>query len=135
MLAGIVLLRGVRAVFGLGRGREGLGVGDADLMMMAGAFLGWQPVVIAFFVSVFPAMLVGVTQIVLRGDQELAFGPSLSLGIVLTMLGWQWIGPHLAPVFFDAWYMGILVGAGAMFLLLASFLLRLVRGGDEPPKE
>ena len=134
-LAGMIVLRAVRFLFGLGRGIEGLGVGDADLMMMAGAFLGWQPVIIAFFVSVFPAMLVGVTQIVLRGDQELAFGPSLSLGIVLTMLGWQWIGPHLAPVFFDAWYMGILVGAGAMFLLLASFLLRLVRGGDEPPKE
>jgi leader peptidase (prepilin peptidase)/N-methyltransferase len=133
VVVGIVLLRGVRWVFGLGRGREGLGVGDADLMMMAGAFLGWQPVVIAFFVSVFPAILVGVTQIVLRGDQELAFGPSLSLGIVLTMLGWQWIGPHVAPVFFDATYMAILVGAGTVFLFLASVLLRLVRGGGEEP--
>jgi len=89
VLAGMLLLRAVRFVFGLGRGKEGLGVGDADLMMMAGAFLGWQPVVIAFFVSVFPAMLVGVTQMVVRGDQELAFGPSLSLGIVMTMLGWD----------------------------------------------
>ena len=137
VVAGIALLRGVRFVFGLGRGREGLGVGDADLMMMAGAFLGWQAVVIAFFVSVFPAMLVGVTQIVFRGDQELAFGPSLSLGILLTMLGWQWIGPHVALVFFDATWMGILVGAGVVFLFVASLLIRLVRGtgGDEPAKK
>ena len=48
-VTGMVLLRGVRFLFGLGRGLEGMGVGDADLMMMAGAFVGWQPVVAAFF--------------------------------------------------------------------------------------
>jgi leader peptidase (prepilin peptidase)/N-methyltransferase len=104
--------------------------------MMAGAFLGWQPVIIAFFVSVFPAMLIGVAQVIFRGDQELAFGPSLSLGILITMLGWQWIGPHVSVVFFDLTWLVILIVAGAMFLLLASFLIRLVRGtgGDEPAK-
>ena len=66
---------------------EGLGVGDADLMMMAGAFLGWQPVVIAFFVGVFPALLFGLTQLMFRGDQALPFGPSLALGVVITLLG------------------------------------------------
>jgi leader peptidase (prepilin peptidase)/N-methyltransferase len=137
ILAGTFLLRIVRFVFGLGRGKEGLGVGDADLMMMAGAFLGWQAVVIAFFVSVFPALLIGLTQVLFRGEQELAFGPSLSLGIVLTMLGWQWITPTLAPVFFDPTLLMILGPAGAVFLLVASFVIRLVRGpgGDEPPKQ
>ncbi len=136
-LVGTLLLRAVRFVFGLGRGKEGLGVGDADLMMMAGAFLGWQPVVIAFFVSVFPALLVGLTQMVFRGTQELAFGPSLSMGVVLTMLGWQWMAPQMATIFFDQTLLLILVPAGAVFLLVASFLIRLVRGSepDEPPKE
>jgi leader peptidase (prepilin peptidase)/N-methyltransferase len=136
-LAGALLLRAVRWLFGLGRGKEGLGVGDADLMMMAGAFLGWQPVVIAFFVSVFPAILIGVTQMAVRGSQELAFGPSLSLGVVLTMLGWRWIAPQAALVFFDGTLLLVLVVAGAGFLLAASFLIRLVRGpggGDEPAK-
>jgi leader peptidase (prepilin peptidase)/N-methyltransferase len=135
-LAGTLLLRAVRFVFGLGRGKEGLGVGDADLMMMAGAFLGWQAVVIAFFVSVFPALLVGLTQMVFRGSQELAFGPSLSLGIVLTTLLWKWMAPQLTGVFFDSTLLLILVPAGAVFLLAASFLIRLVRGSgdDEPPK-
>jgi leader peptidase (prepilin peptidase) / N-methyltransferase len=135
VLAGTLLLRAVRFVFGLGRGKEGLGVGDADLMMMAGAFLGWQAVVIAFFVSVFPALLVGLTQILFRGSQELAFGPSLSMGIVLTMLGWEWMAPQLSGVFFDSTLMMILIPAGAVFLLVASFLIRLVRGpgdGEEP---
>ena len=50
-LVGTFLLRGVRFVFSSGIGKEALGMGDADLMMMAGGFLGWQPVVIAFFVA------------------------------------------------------------------------------------
>jgi leader peptidase (prepilin peptidase)/N-methyltransferase len=136
VLAGTAMLRAVRFVFGLGRGKEGLGVGDADLMMMAGAFLGWQAVVVAFFVSVFPALFVGLTQLLFRGSQELAFGPSLSMGIVLTMLGWEWVAPQLAGVFFDTTLMLILVPAGAVFLFVASLLIRLVRGSgeDEPPK-
>jgi leader peptidase (prepilin peptidase)/N-methyltransferase len=134
-LAGTLLLRAVRFVFGLGRGKEGLGVGDADLMMMAGAFLGWQAVVIAFFLSVFPALFIGLVQMVFRGGQELAFGPSLSMGIVLTLLAWEWMAPLLAPVFFDKTLLMILVPAGAVFLFVASLLIRLVRGsGDEPPK-
>src|SRR5262249_61764756 len=86
VLAGMLLLRGVRFLFGLGRGVEGLGVGDADLMMMAGAFLGWQPVLIAFFVSVFPALFFGVVQLVRKGDQALPFGPSLAPAGLITPL-------------------------------------------------
>jgi hypothetical protein len=93
--------------------------------------------VVAFFISVFPAMLVGVAQMVFRGSQELAFGPSLSLGVVLTMLGWHWIAPHVQGLFFDLTLLLIFVPTGAVFLLAASFLIRLVRGpggGDEPAK-
>ena len=88
VLAGIIILRGVRFLFGVGRGMEGLGLGDADLMMMAGAFIGWQPVLIAFFVSVFPALVLGVGWIMVRGNQELPFGPSLALGTLMTLFGW-----------------------------------------------
>jgi leader peptidase (prepilin peptidase)/N-methyltransferase len=56
-LAGTVMLRVVRFVFTAGLGVEALGLGDADLMMMAGAFLGWQPLVVAFFISVGPGLL------------------------------------------------------------------------------
>jgi leader peptidase (prepilin peptidase)/N-methyltransferase len=129
-LAGSVLLRSVRFVFGIGRGKEGLGVGDADLMMMGGSFLGWQPIVIAFFVSVFPALLIGVVQLVVRGRQELAFGPSLALGVLLTLLTWRWIGPEVQLLFFDGWLLGLLAVVGVFFLFLASLLIRLFRGGE-----
>jgi leader peptidase (prepilin peptidase)/N-methyltransferase len=135
VLAGIVILRAVRFLFGLGRGKEGLGVGDADLMMMAGSFLGWQPVLVAFFVAVLPALVFGLGQLVLRGEQRLPFGPSLAIGVVLTMLGWRKLGPPFAQLFFDATWLIPLGIAGALFLLVASFMLRLVRGRGEPPQE
>ena len=108
----MLVLRGVRFVFGLGRGMEGLGIGDADLMMMAGSFLGWQPVLLAFFVGVFPALLFGLVQLWSRGDQALPFGPSLALGVLITLLGWQSIGPRFAPVLFEGAILAFLAAAG-----------------------
>ncbi len=131
-LAGMVVLRAVRFLFGLGRGKEGLGIGDADVMMMAGAFLGWQPTLIAFFVGVFAALFFGVVQLIRRGDQALAFGPALGVGAVVTLLTWPTLGrlPTVYMLFSEAWVLGGLAVVGAVFLLLASFLLRLVRGPE-----
>jgi leader peptidase (prepilin peptidase)/N-methyltransferase len=127
VLAGTMMLRAIRFVFGLGRGREGLGIGDADLMMMAGAFLGWQAVVVAFFVSVFPALLVGMVQLIFRGGQEIPFGPSLALGTVITFLCWRSISPHVGFVFFTGPFIGALAVACLLLLLVASFTIRVVR--------
>ncbi len=133
-LAGMIVLRAVRFLFGLGRGKEGLGIGDADVMMMAGAFIGWQPILIAFFVGVFAALFFGVIQLIRRGDQALAFGPALAVGALVTLLAWPVIGrlPTVTMLFSDAWFLGILAAAGAVFLLLASFFLRIVRGVEPP---
>ncbi len=98
MLAGTLMLRGVRFLFGIGMGSEymedapgqeegqpswfggrlvswvgrvggkALGLGDADLMMMAGAFLGWQPILVAFFLAVLPGVVMGLSQAALRGN-------------------------------------------------------------------
>lgn len=133
VLAGMMVLRGVRFLFGVGRGQEGLGLGDADLMMMAGAFIGWQPILIAFFVSVFPALLLGIGYMISRGEQQLPFGPSLALGVLLTLFGWRWIGPHFQMLFFDKTLLIIMTVAGAIMLLAISFLLRLTRGEIKEP--
>ncbi len=124
-LAGTMMLRGVRSLFSLGRGIEGLGVGDADLMMMAGAFLGWQLVVLAFFISVFPALIFAAVQILRGGGQALPFGPSLALGVIITMLCWPRIGPHFAGLLFDPVFMGIMGVAGAVIMVAMAFFFRL----------
>ncbi|HTU90309.1 MAG TPA: prepilin peptidase [Gemmataceae bacterium] len=129
-LAGMMVMRLVRFTYGMSRGIEGLGVGDADLMMMAGAFVGWQPVVLSCFVAAFPGLLFGVIQLLRRGNQPLPFGPALALGVIMTLWLWPFLGDYdaLRLVFFDPAFLGGIVGGGSIFLLLAGLLLRFVLG-------
>ena len=126
--AGMLVLRAVRWLFGLGRGMEGLGIGDADLMMMAGSFLGWQAVLVAFFVSVVPGLVFGILHLVRRGNQALPFGPSLALGVMITLLGWRVLGEVARPLFFEPLVLGFIGVVGPILLLAISFVLRLVGG-------
>lgn len=125
-VAGMAVLRIIRFLFQLGRGIEGLGVGDADLMMMAGAFVGWQPILVAFFVGVFIGLFFAIGQLILRGSKALPFGPSLSLGVIVTVLLWSRIGPEVGMAFFDPMFAGMLAVAGAVALVIVSFMLRLL---------
>lgn len=95
---GTGLMRLIRFVFSWALGREALGLGDADLMMMIGAFLGWQaiPFVLIMAVVVGLIYVLGVVVInpkFLRGERTFAFGPFLALGGLLTLLFfWQFVG-------------------------------------------
>lgn len=157
LLAGTVMLRAVRLLFGLGVGADymepadpeaelahtwfarrwlswlqrlggkALGLGDADLMMMAGSFLGWQPVAAAFFIGVFPGLAFGIAQWVVRGNQPMPFGPSLAIGVVITWLAWQWIGPQYQMFFFNGTLVVSLVVISAVGMLFAAYVLRMLR--------
>jgi leader peptidase (prepilin peptidase) / N-methyltransferase len=131
-LMGTFLLRITGFLFRAGLGKEALGLGDADLMMMAGAFLGWQMVLVAFFLSVFPAFLFGIILLIVRRDNSLPFGPSLSMGVMGTCLAWQPIGAHVRPALFmsEILLWGSVACAGLMFLL--SLAMRLMRRKEEP---
>jgi leader peptidase (prepilin peptidase)/N-methyltransferase len=133
-LVGTFLLRAIGFVFSSGLGKEALGLGDADLMMMAGAFLGWQIIVVGFFASVIPALFFGVTLLLARRDNSLPFGPSLSLGVLGTLLAWPWVGAHpgLRLMFFWKEFLLGLVVAGGVFLFFSSFMLRVLRGPPGP---
>ncbi len=128
MVAGALLCRVVRWVYSLCRGMEGMGVGDSDLMMMAGAFLGWQVVLVGFFLSVGPGIVVGICQILFKGTQSLPFGPSLALGCVISLYSWPWIGPLVKPLFFEPIVMGIL-GLSSIVILGASGIAFRILGG------
>jgi leader peptidase (prepilin peptidase)/N-methyltransferase len=131
--AGSLVLRGVRLLFGWGRGLEGMGFGDADLMMMAGAFVGWQVVVVGFFAAVFPGLVFGIITLMRRGNQHLPFGPSLAAGVLMALLAWPWLARDLRLLFFEPLFLGLVGGGGAVMFLALCFLLRLVRGNDAGP--
>ncbi|VTS07524.1 prepilin peptidase [Tuwongella immobilis] len=132
-MMGMLLLRAVRFVFTRGFGREALGLGDADLMMMAGAFVGWQVVLVAFFLGAFFALFLAIPMLLFKGDNSLPFGPALGLGVVVTWLMWSVIGRSVQLVFFDWLQMTLAMGILLIGLFVAAVLLRLRHGVDEPP--
>jgi leader peptidase (prepilin peptidase)/N-methyltransferase len=130
-LAGSAVVRWVKWLFEVGFGREALGLGDADLLMMAGAFLGWQPAVLSLFVGAFAALLVFKLPAALIGlvrgaafDRELPFGPGLAVAVVLTWLGWPWLGPRLQFVYFVLTTLVVVVVVMSAGMLAAGLLLR-----------
>ncbi|MBX9582869.1 MAG: prepilin peptidase, partial [Gemmataceae bacterium] len=141
-LAGSLVVRWVKWLFEVGFGREALGLGDADLLMMAGAFIGWQPAVLSLFVGAFAALLVFKLPSVLIGlvrpqpaDRELPFGPGLAVGVVLTWLAWPWVGPRVQGVFFDVPTLGVVVGVLSVGMLAAGLLLRRGDEAETPAPE
>ncbi|OWK43403.1 prepilin peptidase [Fimbriiglobus ruber] len=126
---GTALVRGIKFLFEIGIGKEALGLGDADLMMMAGAFLGWQVVLIGFFAGGLAGLLLKIPSVIyslITGRtvvSELSFGPGLALGIVATWFAWPWVSSS-AVVLFEPVVLGVLVIAIGGGLLVAGILLR-----------
>ena len=128
--AGVLLVRSVKFLFEKGLGKESLGLGDADLMMMAGAFVGWQLVVVGFFVGSILSLPLGILLAVRKGDRTLPFGPGLALGVVVTLMAWPWLRMALQPYLFDEFLVLLMAVflAGGMFI--ASVALRLLGRGN-----
>lgn len=176
LLMGTLALRVVRLCFGIGMGRDymdeedpdrkpgtalgrgiswlqrvggkTMGLGDADLMMMAGAFIGWQPVLLSFFVATFPGLVFGIAQMALQPDEpppqddkkiadnaehaqggyhQLPFGPALAIGVVLTFLFWQPLAERAQAALFLVELMIFVGVASCMLMIIAGFVLRLLR--------
>jgi leader peptidase (prepilin peptidase)/N-methyltransferase len=130
-LAGTFLVRIVRFTFGLGRGMEGMGLGDADLMMMVGAFWGWQLVVVAFFLSVLPAFFFGLLQLFSKGEQAFPFGPSLAISSIVCFYAWPYLAKPTQMYFFEPLILIFLSTFGVISLFLISLILRFLRPIDK----
>jgi leader peptidase (prepilin peptidase) / N-methyltransferase len=80
--------------------RGGMGGGDLKLGAMLGAFLGWQALLVALFVSVMLGGICAVTLLVsgqVARKDAIPFGPFLALGGVVALF---WGHPIIA------WYLG-----------------------------
>ncbi len=101
--------------------QEAMGFGDVILMAVIGSFLGWQATVTVFVISPLCALVVVAFSIFFKRSREIPFGPYLSLGALLVLLGWPKIWPfaericHLGPL--------LPVLAIVMMVLLAGCLL------------
>lgn len=131
-LVGTFFLRTVGFLFSKGLGKEALGLGDADLMMMAGSFLGWQIVVVAFFLSVAPALVFGIILMIVRNDNSLPFGPSLAFSVLATSLGWRWMPVPMREYFFTQEIVVLAAIFGATMMFVMAFAIRVYRGNEEP---
>jgi len=65
--------------------REAMGGGDVKLMAMLGAVLGWQRILLAFFIAPVFGSVVGVPLRWLRGMELIPYGPFLSLAAVVAL--------------------------------------------------
>ncbi|MEJ7596420.1 MAG: prepilin peptidase [Kofleriaceae bacterium] len=99
------------------RGREGLGLGDAMLLGLVGALLGWKGVLVSLFggsivgtvITILGLLLAKRAPAAAKGDdtggdpgddpggvlkQELPFGPFLAIGAVFWLFAEPWIQLH-----------------------------------------
>ncbi len=99
--------------------REAMGFGDVVLMAMVGAFLGWQPTVVAIFLGACLSIPLILGTRYFAWDREIPFGPFLSIGSLVTLLGWKWIWPCVEMYF----SLGVLLPVVAVIFLIGLFVL------------
>jgi leader peptidase (prepilin peptidase) / N-methyltransferase len=89
--AGTAMAWVVRRVSGWVLGMPALGEGDVWLMAMIGAFLGWQPTVLAFAIAPIAALVIGLPTKALLGRPYIPYGPFLAFGALVVLFTWRWL--------------------------------------------
>ena len=97
---------------------EAMGFGDVTLMAMIGAFVGWQAVLIAFFLSPFAAIVIVLVRYVITSDTQTPYGPYLCAGTMLTIVFWDSV--------YQDWLRANLLMFGSTLLWLCIAMLGLM---------
>lgn len=130
-LAGIVVSGGIiwltRAGASRALGREAMGLGDVTLMAMVGAWLGWQPCLLACFLAVFIGLVHGVTQLVVRSETELPFGPSLCLAAAVVVVWWRPLWQQTEAFFERPGELALVVGAVIVLTAVTLWIWHRIR--------
>ena len=66
--------------------REAMGFGDVKLMALLGGLLGWQQVLLVFFMAPIFGLAVGLIHLLRTRDHHIPYGPFLSLATLVTLL-------------------------------------------------
>jgi leader peptidase (prepilin peptidase) / N-methyltransferase len=100
--------------------KEAMGFGDVTLMAMIGAFVGWQPSLMIFFLSPFAALVIALAQVVLTGRRDIPYGPYLCAATVVVILFWPRLWQNFQGAFDVGW---LLPAVLAVCLVLLAALL------------
>jgi leader peptidase (prepilin peptidase)/N-methyltransferase len=104
---------GIRAVGTWVFRREAMGLGDVKLMMMIGAFLGWQSALLTIFLGCVFGALCGGIGALFGGASRIPFGPYLALGAVVSLF----LRDAILTLLFTTWPEWQRTHAGAQLLL------------------
>jgi len=104
--------------------REAMGFGDVTLLAMIGAFLGWQPCVIIFFMAPLAGLIIAVIKLVLSRERALPYGPYLCLASVVLIVCWAPIWHWTYLTFESGWDVALL---GLFCLVMMPLLLMICR--------
>jgi prepilin signal peptidase PulO-like enzyme (type II secretory pathway) len=122
------LVWGVREGASRAMGREAMGFGDVTLMAMIGAWLGWQPSILVFFMATFLGLAHGLLGLILHRDNELPYGPSLCLAAVLVVVVWRPLWVRVGAFFADPLLLAVVLVAVVVLTAVALWVWQWVRG-------
>ena len=107
--------------------REAMGFGDVTLMAMLGAFLGWQPCLIVFFLAPFAGLLIGLASLILRRGPEIPYGPFLILAALVVIVRWPVLWEATEPAFGLGQILVLIIFLCLIVMVPLLLLTRLVR--------
>ena len=126
VLAGAILIGLVRLAFNFGAGAAVIGWGETNLLMIAGGFLGWQPIIVAGLLGLVPGLIAATRQWTV--GKRIEFSMWLALAVAGVGLGWYWIGPLLQGLVFNPARLLLFAGLCLASLLVFAACIRLLAG-------
>ena len=94
---------------------------------MVGSVLGWQPVVLIFFLAPAPAVGFAILSLFLRRRDEIPYGPWLSLAALLLLLTWPQLWPVAERIFDMGKLLLLMTIPSALFLAAALRISQLTK--------
>jgi prepilin signal peptidase PulO-like enzyme (type II secretory pathway) len=107
--------------------QEAMGFGDVTLMAMIGTYTGWQATLMIFFLAPFAAIFISVTQWLLTGRKDIAFGPYLCLAALVVILRWGWLWDNYGAIFALGLYVVFMVVFGVALIWAMLTVMRALR--------
>ncbi len=109
--------------------REAMGFGDVTLMAMIGTFLGWQAVLLVFFIGPLFGLVPALTETLLRRHLQtpIPYGPFLCLGALTVMVFWSPIWQYVEAIFSVGWLVPAVIVLSAPLMAILLGIMQLIK--------